>query len=108
MRRLLLFIFCLSCICACGDEVFNGGGGKNPLSDIVLSKDAACGEEVVIQWNGVLQSAKVFLVDEAGQRYEAQVKVVTASGMIFLVPLGLTPGDYRVILVQQEEIEAGT
>ena len=63
---------------------------------------------MVIQWNGVLQSAKVFLVDEAGQRYEAQVKVVTASGMIFLVPLGLTPGDYRVILVQQEEIEAGT
>ena len=108
MRRLLLVIFCLSCIIACGDAVLNGGGGGNPLSDIVLSKDAKCGEEVVIQWNGVLLSARVFLVDETGERCEAQVKVVTASGMIFIVPLSLTPGEYRVILMQPEEIEVGT
>lgn len=62
----------------------------------------------MIQWNGVLLSAKVFLIDEVDERYEAQVKVVTASGMIFIVPLNLTPGNYRVVLMQPDEIEVGT
>ena len=78
------------------------------MSGIVLAENATCGEEAVIQWNGISQSVKVFLVDENEERYEAQIKVITASGMIFIVPLNISPGNYRVILVQNEEVEAGT
>ena len=107
MRRILLLIICASLLAACGDDAVNKGGGKNPLSEYVLSKNATCGEEAVIQWNGISQTAKVFLIGEDDTKYEADVKAVTSSGMIFIVPVNVIPGNYRVLLVQGQEIEIG-
>lgn len=107
MRRILLLIICASLLAACGDDAVNKGGGKNPLSEYVLSENATCGEEAVIQWNGISQTAKVFLIGEDDTKYEADVKAVTSSGMIFSVPVNVIPGNYRVLLVQGQEIEIG-
>ena len=107
MRKILFLIFCIALFSACNDGGTTKGGGKNPLADYVLSENATCGEEAVIQWNGIASSAKVFLVGEDNVRYEAQVKAITASGMIFMVPINVAPGNYRVVLVQGQDIEVG-
>lgn len=108
MRKILFLIFCIGIFSACSEDGIKKGNSKNPLSDYVLSENATCGEEAIIQWNGISQSAKVYLIGEGDVRYEAQVKTVTASGMIFVVPVNVVPGTYRVLLVQGQEIEVGT
>lgn len=108
MRKILFPIFCIGIFSACSEDGIKKGNSKNPLYDYVLSENATCGEEAIIQWNGISQSAKVYLIGEGDVRYEALVRTVTASGMIFVVPVNVVPGTYRVLLVQGQEIEVGT
>lgn len=108
MRRILVLIFSILICCACVDDSVKAGGGRNPLSDHVVSESAVRGQEAVIQWNGFQQNAKVFLVDENDIRYEAEVKAITSSGMIFIVPASAASGTYRVLLVQGEEYLMGS
>ena len=104
MKRVLIFILTLIFFSACDNDERGTGGGRNPLTDIVLTESAASGEEIVIQWSGFDSDAKVFLIDSAGNEYEAQIRVITSSGLIFIVPDGLMPGEYGVLLGQKQNI----
>ena len=104
MKKLLILFLCAVTFVACDKEGLKTGGGSNPLAEPVLSGAAAPGEEVVVQWNGFGQSAKIFLVDAEGNRYDTEIKVQTSSGLIFVVPSGLMPGEYSVFLEQGKNI----
>ena len=104
MKRVLIFFLALVLFSACDNQEQALGGGHNPLSDIVLTGAAAPGEEIVIQWSGFGNNAKVSLVDLAGNEYEAEIRVITSSGLIFIVPNGLMPGEYGVLLGESQNI----
>ena len=76
MKRVLIFFLALVLFSACDNQEQALGGGHNPLSDIVLTGAAAPGEEIVIQWSGFGNNAKVSLVDLAGNEYEAEIRVI--------------------------------
>ena len=104
MKKVLILILSLAFMSACADDKQSMGEGRNPLSDIVLTESAASGEEVVIQWNGFDSGVTVFLVDKAGNEYETEIRVVTSSGLIFIVPDGILPGEYSVLVGQKQNI----
>ena len=101
-------MLCIAAFSACSEENLSTGDGRNPLSDYTLSGSAAPGEEAVIQWNGFTQNAEVVLVDASGHEFPAHVKTITSSGLIFLIPAGLTPGDYTVNVKQDGNVSVGT
>lgn len=102
-------MLCIAAFCACGEENLSTEDGRNPLSDFAISGvSVAPGNEAVIQWNGFTQNAAVALVDAAGQEFPAQVKTITSSGLIFVIPTGLAPGDYTVCVKQDGNMNVGT
>ena len=104
MKKVLIFILTLVFFYACEDDGLGIKGVRNSLSDIVITDSAVSGEEIIIQWSGFGDDAKVFLVDSAGNKYETPIRVITSSGLIFIVPNGLMPGEYNVILGQNQNI----
>lgn len=94
---------------ACNDPGDSQGtGAGNPLSECVLPATIQAGEEAMVQWNGFTQDSRVFLVSEGGREYEMSVKVVTASGMMFVVPADVPAGTYTVVLDDDGRKELGT
>lgn len=109
MKQLMIILAGLMMIVSCketGDV--HGTGVGNPLSECVLPAIIQAGDQVLVQWNGFTQDSRVFLVSEGGQEYEMPVKVVTASGMMFVVPADVPAGYYTVILEDNGRKELGT
>lgn len=81
-----------------GDET---GIVKDPVSECVMPGSAHCGEEVILQWNGFSDDASIILRSVSGEDSITEIKVITGSGLIFLVPFSSEPGDYDVFLIQE-------
>lgn len=107
MRKILVLMLSLLVFASCGDKgEFAGPSADSPLAEWLLPSTARAGGEAVVQWNGFEEGARIFLVSGAGE-YEAQVSVITASGLIFIVPADVPAGQYTVIFEQGERIEMG-
>lgn len=103
MRKILTLLFLVFLAVACNDkDGLSGPQAENPLSECVLPASALAGGEVLVQWNGFPEDPAISMVGEDGTVYDAEVTVVTASGLIFLVPSLLTPGTYMVKSGQDE------
>ena len=93
----LIYIFTslilLSCVGAGG---FDEQEGTDPLAECVLSSTAEAGGEAIIQWNGFSEDVTVSLVSSDGEAYDMVVDVVTASGLVFMIPEDLPAGVYKV------------
>lgn len=109
MKRILLFVVCLLTVFSCED----GGNGtgvsaENPLSEIVLPETVCAGGEVIVQWNGFPEDAAIVLLSADGSEYETILRVVTASGLSFIVPASVPAGIYTVMLAGDRNLELGT
>ena len=106
MRKILTLLLLTFFAVACNDkDGLSGPGAENPLSECVLPASALAGGEVLVQWNGFTEDPAISMVSQDGTSYEVEVTVVTASGLVFLVPSSLTPGTY---LVKSGQDELGT
>ena len=74
--------------------------GKDPLENCVLPESVKAGGEVQVQWDGFKDDAKISLASE-DLASQMQVKVVTAYGLTFEVPIDFPTGTYHVVLEQQ-------
>lgn len=101
MKKFLIILVALWAAVSCnGLDDMRGSGGQNPLDECVLPSAVQAGEEALVQWNGFTKDAKIWLVSEDGQEYEVAVKVLTDSGIMFVVPAGLPAGVYTLMLDQ--------
>ena len=101
MKKFLIILVALWAAVSCnGLDDMRGSGGQNPLDECVLPSAVQAGEEALVQWNGFTKDAKIWLVSEDGQEYEVAVKVLTDSGIMFVVPDGLPAGVYTLMLDQ--------
>lgn len=105
MRRLLFLLLALCMAVSCveshtGDEA---GIVVDPVSECVVPSSARCGAEVILQWNGFTDDASVILRAADGDESVADIKVVTRSGLIFIVPSSVVPGTYGLYLIQEGE-----
>ena len=106
MRKILTLLLLVFLAVACNDkDGLSGPQAENPLSECVLPASALAGGEVLVQWNGFTEDPAISMVSQDGTSYEVEVTVVTASGLVFLVPSSLTPGTY---LVKSGQDELGT
>lgn len=106
MRRILL-VLCILSVVACNDKGRGSGADiYDPLSECVLPQAAQAGEEVIVQWNGFEDDSGISLLSEDGTGYETDVLTVTASGLIFRIPVQTPPGSYMVV-EQLENIQLG-
>ena len=83
----------LSCVGAGG---FDEQDNTNPLSECVLPSTVEAGGEAIIQWNGFSKDVTVALVASDGKSYDMVVDVVTASGLVFMIPEDIPAGEYKV------------
>ena len=96
MKRILL-VLCILSAAACNDKERGSDADiYDPLSECVLPEAARAGEEVIVQWNGFEDDPAISLLSEDGTGYEAEVLIVTASGLIFRIPVQTPPGSYMV------------
>ena len=101
MKKFLIILVALWAAVSCdGLDDMRGSGGQNPLDTCVLPSSVQAGEEALVQWNGFTKDAKIWLVSEDGQEYEVAVKVLTDSGIMFVVPAALPAGVYTLVLDQ--------
>ena len=101
MKKLLIILVALLAAVSCnGLDDMRGSGGENPLDTCVLPSAVQAGDEALVQWNGFAKDAKIWLVSGDGQEYEVAVKVLTDSGIMFVVPASLPAGVYSLVLDQ--------
>jgi hypothetical protein len=95
-------------VLSCNDvRDIQGTDMGSPLSECVLPAVMQAGEEALIQWNGFTQDSRLSLVSESGQEYEVSVKVVTASGIMCIVPIDVPAGFYIVAVDDNGRKELG-
>ena len=108
MRRFLIILFGIMSVLSCNDvRDIQGTDMGSPLSECVLPAVMQAGEEALIQWNGFTQDSRLSLVSESGQEYEVSVKVVTASGIMCIVPIDVPAGFYIVAVDDNGRKELG-
>ena len=109
MKKLLIILACLFMVFSCEDDGgMRGSGGMNPLAECVVPSTVQAGEEALVQWNGFTKDAKIWLVSEGGHEYEIDIKVLTDSGIMFVVPASLPEGLYVLVLEQGGRKDLGT
>ena len=109
MKRFLIILAGLLIFASCTKEGgLNGPGGQNPLAECVVPSVVQAGEEALVQWNGFTKDAKIWLVSEGGQEHEVAIKVLTDSGIMFMVPASLPAGVYTLVLEQGGRKVLGT
>lgn len=101
MMRIFILVLAFMAAVSCNEVGDLAGDGGNPLDDCVITGAVQPGMEAVAQWNGFDESAVIRLIGEDGSEHEAEVSVVTSSGLIFRVPAGLPAGTYAVVLDQR-------
>ena len=108
MRRLVIILLGLMVVFSCKDTGdMQGTGSGSPLAECVLPAVMQAGEEALIQWNGFTQDSRLALVSENGQEYEMPVKVLTASGIMCVVPIDVPSGFYTVVVEDKGRNELG-
>ena len=108
MRRLFVILFGMMAVLSCKDVGdIQGTGTGSPLSECVLPAAMQAGEEALIQWNGFTQDSRLSLVSENAREYELAVKVVTASGLMCVVPVDVPAGFYIVAVDDNGRKELG-
>ena len=81
--------------------------GKDPFLNCVVPETVKAGGEAQIQWDGFKQNASLVLVGMDGKEYKMTVKVITAYGLTFKVPVNTPEGLYNLVLVQGERTGLG-
>lgn len=115
ITEVLLAMMLAAVAVSCGEKVDPtpvGPGkdpGKDPLANCVLPASVKAGGEVQVQWDGFKDDAAISLVGEDSASEMMQVKIVTAYGLTFGVPIDFPTGVYTVVLKQQgETMELGS
>ena len=80
---------------------------KDPFLNCVVPESVKAGGEALIQWDGFKQNASLVLVGMDGKEYKMTVKVITAYGLTFKVPVNTPEGLYNLVLVQGERTGLG-
>ena len=80
---------------------------KDPVVNCVIPESVKAGAEAQIQWDGFKQNASLVLVGMDGKEYKMTVKVITAYGLTFKVPVNTPEGLYNLVLVQGERTGLG-
>ena len=80
---------------------------KDPFLNCVVPETVKAGGEAQIQWDGFKQNASLVLVGMDGKEYKMTVKVITAYGLTFKVPVNTPEGLYNLVLVQGERTGLG-
>ena len=75
-------------------------GDQDQLVNCVIPESVKAGGEAQIQWDGFKQNASIVLVGQSADEHVMNVKVVTAYGLTFKVPVNTPEGLYDVVLVQ--------
>ena len=99
-KRLIILVALLAAVSCNGLDDMRGSGGENPLDTCVLPSAVQAGDEALVQWNGFAKDAKIWLVSGDGQEYKLDIKVLTDSGIMFVVPASLPAGVYSLVLDQ--------
>lgn len=109
MRKYLIIFVTFTFLVSCNGGVTDGGFdiGKDPVSECVLPASGRCGDEVIIQWNGFTEDASIILRTSTGESFSVDLLVINESGLIFIVPHGLVPGKYDIVLIQDGEVVLG-
>ena len=107
MKKIIYILFALISFVACTRENGPAGKAENPLFECLCQETVRAGEEGIIQWNGFADGDKLALVAEDGIRYPLDIKVLTASGLIFTVPSDVPAGEYSLVLQRVDETELG-
>lgn len=109
MKHFITILFCLLAAVSCNSlEDGHDQNSQNPLNECVIPALLQAGEEALIQWNGFTDAARIFLVSADGQEVEIPIKVLTDSGIMFVVPSGLPAGTYTLVLDQDGRKELGS
>ena len=80
---------------------------KDPVVNCVIPESVKAGAEAQIQWDGFKQNASIVLVGQDADEHVMNVKVVTAYGLTFKVPVKTPEGLYDVVLVQDARTVLG-
>lgn len=106
--RTAYVLMILLALAACEEVRDNGDkvAGTDPVTECVIPQSAHSGGEVILQWNGFADDARI-LIRSNSVEFETEVIAVTSSGMIFKVPVSLQPGEYELVLVQGSETVLG-
>ena len=75
-------------------------GNTDPLVNCVIPESVKAGGQAQIQWDVFKQNASILLVGQSADEHVMDVKVVTAYGLTFRVPVNTPEGLYDVVLVQ--------
>ena len=115
ITEVLLAMMLAAVAVSCGEKVDPTPVGpgkdpdKDPLANCVLPASVKAGGEVQVQWDGFKDDAAISLVGEDSASKMMQVKIVTAYGLTFEVPIDFPTGVYTVVLKQQgETMELGS
>lgn len=115
ITQVLMAMMLVAVAASCGEKVDPTPVGpgkdpdKDPLANCVLPASVKAGGEVLVQWDGFKDDAAISLVGEDSASHKMQVKVVTAYGLTFVVPIDFPAGAYKVVLNQQgESMELGS
>lgn len=115
ITEVLLAMMLAAVAVSCGEKVDPTPVGpgkdpdKDPLANCVLPASVKAGGEVQVQWDGFKDDAAISLVGEDSASEMMQVKIVTAYGLTFAVPIDFPTGVYTVVLKQQgETMELGS
>jgi hypothetical protein len=115
ITEVLLAMMLAAVAVSCGEKVDPTPVGpgkdpdKDPLANCVLPASVKAGGEVQVQWDGFKDDAAISLVGEDSASEMMQVKIVTAYGLTFGVPIDFPTGVYTVVLKQQgETMELGS
>lgn len=101
IRKIHIILLCFLLLASCeGESGLSGGGAGNPLKECVMPSSASAGSEVAVQWNGFKEYAALTLVSETGDEQQVEISVITASGLIFIVPYNIPAGLYELVLDQ--------
>lgn len=106
--RTAYVLMLLLALAACEDVRDNGDkvAGTDPVTECVIPQSVHSGGEVILQWNGFSDDARILIRSNSGE-FETEVIAVTSSGMIFKVPVSVEPGEYELVLVQDAETVLG-
>lgn len=110
MRRLLFLLLAFFVAASCIDSQTGDDTGivTDPVSECVVPPSARSGAEVILQWNGFTDDASVILRSASGDDTLAYIRIITRSGMIFVIPPATEPGVYGLFLIQDGEHDLGS
>ena len=110
MKQLSIILMGLIMLLSCEKPQTGTDGkeeGEGTASECVVPKTAQAGKDVILQWEGFVQGADIFLVSSDGKEYDMDVRNVTSSGLTFRIPSNVPAGVYKVKLVQNGTKELG-